>query len=123
MFSDTVHVSIKVMAQPIATRLIASPNDILLFTGVPFPYCTNVRFFVLSPRSAGKRTRNKANFFNYTFRYLFMLISVPAAPSSAPAAQLASSSIQRIESSGIRLKNPNICQSVMLSVKSENTEL
>jgi len=31
MFSDTVHVSTNVMAQPIATRLIAMPRDIFLF--------------------------------------------------------------------------------------------
>ena len=59
----------------------------------------------------------------YTFRYLFMLIIVPTAPSSAPTNQFAANSSQRTFSNGIRLKNPNICHSVRLSVNSENTDL
>lgn len=80
MLSDTVHVSTNVMAQPMATRLIATPRDTFLF-----------KQMLLS----------KLGEYYHTLRYFPMLMTVPTAPRSAPAAQFIARSGQIISENGI----------------------
>lgn len=99
MFSDTVHVSTNVMAQPIATRLIATPRDIFLFKQM---LLSEAGGMLCKCRRVAQRLPFEINAAAQTLRYFPMLMTVPTAPRSAPAAQFIARSGQIISENGIR---------------------